>query len=51
MDLITCFKGSGTSIEMILANKRYSFKHSSSTKTDLSDHGLIFAVMKTTFDK
>ena len=51
MDLITCFNGSGTSIEMILTNKRYSFKHSSSTKTDLNDHGLIFAVMKTTFDK
>ena len=51
MDLNTCFKGSGSSIELILTNKRYSFKHTSSTKTDLSDHDLIFKIMKRIFDK
>ena len=51
MDLNTCFKGRRSSIELILTSKRYSFKHNSSNETYLSDHDLISAIMKTTFDK
>ena len=48
----TCFKGKGSCIDLILANRRYSFKHTSSTETGLSDHHhLISSMMKTTFEK
>ena len=32
----TCFKGKGSCIDLILTNRRYSFKHTSSTETGLS---------------
>ena len=48
----TCFKGKGSCIDLILTNRRYSFKHTSSTETGLSDHHhLISSMMKTTFEK
>ena len=48
----TCFKGKGSCIDLILTNRRYSFKHTSSTETDLSDHHhLISSMMKTIFEK
>ena len=48
----TCFKGKGSCIDLILTNRGYSFKHTSSTETDLSDHHhLISSVMKATFEK
>ena len=48
----TCFKGMGSCIDLILTNRRYSFKHTSSTETGLSDrHHLISSMMKTTFKK
>ena len=48
----TCFKGKGSCIDLILTNRRYSFKHSSSTGTGLSGHRhLISSMMKTTFEK
>ena len=48
----TCFKGKGSCIEQILTNRRYSFKHTSSTEIGLSDHHhLIPSMMKTTFEK
>ena len=47
-----CFKGKSSCIDLILTNRRYSFKHTSSTETGLSDHHhLIPSMMKTTFEK
>ena len=47
-----CFKSKGSCIDLILTNRRYSFKHTSSTETGLSDHHhLISSMMKTTFEK
>ena len=46
----TCLKGTGSCIDLILANRKYSFKNTSSYETGLSDHHhLIYSVMKTTF--
>ena len=48
----TCFKGKGSCADLILTNRRYYFKHTSSTKTGLSDHHhLISQMMKPTFEK
>ena len=48
----TSFKGKGSCIDLILTNRRHSFKHTSSTETGLSDHHhLISSMMKTTFEK
>ena len=45
-----CFKGKGSCIGLILTNRRYSFKHNSSTETGLSDyHHFVSSMMKTTF--
>ena len=46
----TCFKGEGSCIDLILTNRKYSFKNTCSSETGLSDHHhLIYFVMKTTF--
>ena len=46
----TCFKGMGSWIDLILANRKYCFKNTSSYETGISDHHhLIFSIMKTTF--
>ena len=34
----TCFKGKGSSIDLILTNRKYSFKYTPSYETGLSDH-------------
>ena len=48
----TSFKYKGSCIDLILTNRRHSFKHNSSTETGLSDHHhLISSMMKTTFEK
>ena len=48
----TCSKNKGSCIDLILTNRRYSFKHTSSTETGLSDHHhLISSMMKTIFEK
>ena len=48
----TCFKGNGTCIDLILTNRNYCFKHSSTFETGLSDHHhLIYSMLKTTFKK
>ena len=45
-----CFKGVGSFIDLILTNRKYCFKNSSSYETGISDHHhLIFSIMKTTF--
>ena len=47
----TCFKGRGSCIDKILRN-RYSFKHTSSIETGLSDHPhLISSMTKITFKR
>ena len=48
----TCFKGEGSCIDMILTNRNYSFKNSTSFETGLNDHHhLIYLMLKTTFHK
>ena len=48
----TCFKGKGSCIDLILTNRRYSFKHTSFTEIGLSDHHhLISSMLKTIFEK
>ena len=34
----TCFKGGGSCIDLILTNRKYCFKHTSTFETGLSDH-------------
>ena len=34
----TCFKVQGSSTDLILTNKRFSFKHSNSYEAGISDH-------------
>ena len=47
----TCCKGKGSCIDLILTNRKYSFKHTSSAETGLSDrHHLISPMTKTTFE-
>ena len=46
----TCFKGAGSCIDLILTNRKYCFKNTSSYETGISDHHhSIFSIMKTTF--
>ena len=46
----TCFKGEGSSIELVLTNRKYSSKNKCSFETGLCDHHpLIYPEMKTTF--
>ena len=48
----TCFKGKGTYIDLILTNKKYSFKHSPTFETGLSDHHhLVYSMLKTRFKR
>ena len=44
MNLITrnaCFNGHSSCIDLILTNRRFSFKHSSTYETGMSDHHLM----------
>ena len=46
----TRFKGTGSCIDLILTNRKYSFTNTSLYESGLSDHQhLIYSVMKTTF--
>ena len=48
----TCFKGDGSCIDLILTNRKYCFKNTSSSETGKSDHHyLIYSMLKTTFEK
>ena len=55
LDLIksnTCFKGSGSYIDLILTNRKFCFKNSSTFETGLSDHHhLIYSMLKTISEK
>ena len=46
----TCFKGKRSSIDLILTNRKYSFKNTSSYETGLSDyHHMIYTMLKSFF--
>ena len=46
-----CFKGKGTCIDLILTNRKYSFKNNA-FETGLSDyHHMIYKMLKSTFEK
>ena len=46
----TCFKGQGSCINLILANRGFLFKHSSSYETGISDHHhLIYSMLNLIF--
>ena len=46
----TYFKGKGSSIDLILTNREYSFKNASSYETGLSDHNhMIYTMLKSSF--
>ena len=48
----TCFKWNGSCIDLILTNRKYCFKSTSSFETGISDHHhLIYLMFKTTFAK
>ena len=48
----TCFKGDGSCIDLILTNRKYCFKNTSSFETGISDHHyLIYSMLKTKFEK
>ena len=46
----TCFKGKVSSIELILTNRKYSFKYTSAYEMGLNDHHhMIYKMMKSSF--
>ena len=48
----SCFKGEVSCIDLILTNRKFSFKNSTSLETSLSDHyNFIYSMLKTTFHK
>ena len=48
----TCFKGSGSCVDLILTNRKYCFKHTSTLETGLNDHHhLIYSMLKITLKK
>ena len=48
----TCFKGSGSCIDLILKNRKYSFKNTTLYKTVVSDHHhMILTLLKNTFQQ
>ena len=45
---ITCFKGKGSCIDLLLTNQKCSFKNTTVFETGLSDHHLlIYSMLKT----
>ena len=46
----TCFKGTGSCIDLILTNRKYSFKHAQSYETRISDHHhMIYTLLRSCF--
>ena len=43
----TCFKRKVSCIDLILTNRKYCFKHSSTFETGLSNHHLVYSMLKT----
>ena len=47
-----CFKGEGSCVDLILTNRKYSFKNTTSFEAGLCDHHhLIYSMLKTMFYK
>ena len=42
----TCFKGQGSCIDLVLINRMFSFKHSNSYETGISDHHHLIKVLR-----
>ena len=48
----TCFKGKGSCIDLILTNRKYCFKYSSTFETGLSGHHhLVYSLLQTCFKR
>ena len=48
----TCFKGDDSCIDLILSNRKYCFKKTSSFETGISDHfHFLYSMLKRTFEK
>ena len=48
----TCFKGKGSLINLILTNRKFSFKNTQSFETGLNDHHhMVYIMLKTAFQK
>ena len=49
----TCFKGKGTCIDLILTNRKYSFKNTNTFETGLlrDHHHMIYTMLKSIFEK
>ena len=48
----TCFKGNSSLIDLILTNRKFSFKYSQSFETSLSDHHhMVYNMLKNAFQK
>ena len=48
----TCFKGKGSLIDLILTNRKFSFKNTQSFQTGLNDHHhMVYTMLKATFQK
>ena len=48
----TCFKGTGSCIDLLLTNQKYSFKNTNTFETSLGDHHLlIHSMLKNSFQK
>ena len=46
----TYFEGTGSCIDLILTNRKYSFKHTESYETGISDHNyMIYTMLKSCF--
>ena len=46
----TCFKGKGSLTDLILTNRKFSFKNTQSFETGLSNHHhMVYTMLKTTF--
>ena len=48
----TCFKGTGSCIDLLVTNEKYSFRNTNAFETGLRDHHLlIYSMLKTSFQK
>ena len=49
---VTCFQGTGSCIDLLLTNQKYSFKNANAFETGYSDHHLLIcSMLKTSFQK
>ena len=46
----TCFKGTGSDIDLVLTNRKFSFKFTSTYETGISDHHhMVYTMLKSCF--